>query len=94
MDLRGSHSELRGSSVNRDGASLRWESDQQNFPHVTVITDLDGTVLPPPHKDSSGKLKHPKIGEGAALEPLAKLLNNGGAVVGVTGGKLGLQKER
>eukprot|EP00615_Pteridomonas_danica_P015879 CAMPEP_0114392556 /NCGR_PEP_ID=MMETSP0102-20121206/10886_1 /TAXON_ID=38822 ORGANISM="Pteridomonas danica, Strain PT" /NCGR_SAMPLE_ID=MMETSP0102 /ASSEMBLY_ACC=CAM_ASM_000212 /LENGTH=441 /DNA_ID=CAMNT_0001551793 /DNA_START=562 /DNA_END=1887 /DNA_ORIENTATION=+ len=97
-DIRASQSglttsDLRGSVSSKDGSSLRWESSHENFPHITVITDLDGTLLPPPHK-KDGVLLHPKLSDGDAHEHLTQLVKNGGAVVGVTGGKLGLQQER
>ena len=62
-------------------------------PRITVISDLDGTLLPAPRK-VDGRVKHPSLAEGAAFAPIVELLEGGGSIVGVTGGKLALQRSR
>ncbi len=71
----------------------RWEGDVS--PKITLICDLDGTVLPGPRKDAAtGKVVHPTLAEGGAFAAIQTLLNDGGSIVGVTGGKMGLQRGR
>ena len=60
---------------------------------VMIVSDLDGTLLPPPTK-VDGNVVHPTMAEGAAYTPITELLANGGSIVGVTGGKIGLQRAR
>jgi len=70
----------------------RWEA-QEGQVRFTIISDLDGTLLPKPHKEA-GTVVHPSLRQGAAFSPLVALLNQGAAVIGVTGGRLSVQKER
>ena len=53
-------------------------------PPLAVVSDLDGTLLPRPEGMGS-TLKTRSLAEGPAFEPLVKLLELGGTVVGVTG---------
>jgi len=59
----------------------------------TVISDLDGTLLPRPRKET-GVVIHPTLSQGAAFAPLVALLNQGAAIIGVTGGRLPLSARK
>ena len=68
-------------------------SDAGQGPSLTVVCDLAGTLLPGPRK-VDGVLVNPTLADGAAQEPLARLLSLGVTVVGVTGSKLSSHKPR
>ena len=60
---------------------------------LTILTDLDGTLLPRP-SGSGSAATHPNLSLGPAYEPLCRLLSLGCTVVGVTGSRLGTHRER
>jgi hypothetical protein len=68
----------------------RWESQVAN---LTIISDLDGTLLPGPKKVNN-ILVHPKLGDGAVYAPLINLLEKGASIVGVTGSRITMHKPR
>lgn len=53
----------------------------------TIISDLDGTLLPAPFRDGQGVIVHPPLSHGPAYAPLVELLRAGATVVGVTGSR-------
>ena len=60
---------------------------------LTIITDLDGTLLPRPF-GTVGASAHPNLSTGPAYAPLVALLNAGATVIGVTGSTLATHKVR
>lgn len=62
----------------------------------TVVSDLDGTLLPAPHGTAGSKTgaEHPPLSAGPAHAPLLALLDAGATVVGVTGSRFETHCER
>jgi hypothetical protein len=61
---------------------------------LTIISDLDGTLLPRPTGLADGTVTHPNLSEGPCYRPLVRLLDLGCKVVGVTGSRLATHQER
>ena len=75
---------------------------------ITILADLDGTLLPRPYtvqdNDSSSNdtaspatppaVVHPNLSEGPAYGPLVRLLDLGATVVGITGSQLATHRRR
>ena len=60
---------------------------------LTILADLDGTLLPRPY--GTGKsASHPNLSLGPAYDPLCRLLSLGCTVVGITGSRLATHQER
>lgn len=60
---------------------------------LTILTDLDGTLLPRPYSAGS-TVVHPNLSIGPAYAPLCRLLSLGCTVVGVTGSALATHQIR
>ena len=79
--------------------SARCPQDATAQPHMalsrslTILTDLDGTLLPRPSGTGSS-VTHPNLSLGPAYAPLCRLLSLGCTVVGVTGSRLGTHQSR
>ena len=61
---------------------------------LTILSDLDGTLLPRPYPTASGTVAHPNLSEGPCFRPLVRLLDLGCTIVGVTGSRLVTHKHR
>lgn len=62
---------------------------------ITILTDLDGTVLPRPYSEpGSTVVHHPNLSAGPCHQPLVRLLDLGATVVGVTGSQLSTHQTR
>ncbi|KAG8468326.1 hypothetical protein KFE25_013409 [Diacronema lutheri] len=60
----------------------------------TLISDLDGTLLPAPFSNGLGHVVHPPLSAGPAFAPLVELLRAGATVVAVTGSQFGTHRAR
>ena len=60
---------------------------------LTILTDLDGTLLPRPVGVGSAVV-HPSLSDGPCHKPLVELLDLGCTIVGVTGSRLATHQTR